>query len=95
MSNCSLSLCEDCFSYNEISELDSFYYTYGDEKGEEKVEEVGAAWGQLEEEYKGLAIFYSGEESDEEFSTSSCDCCGSSLAGKRYGYNVTDIRKQA
>ena len=45
----------------------------------------------LKSKYIDCSINYDGEAEDDEFSNASCDCCNSSLAGKRYSYSVVEI----
>lgn len=42
----------------------------------------------------GVPLAYLGEDWDEEFSTRPCECCGSRLAGTRYGMGVIRARSE-
>lgn len=73
-------VCIDCFTaieYNHSETVDYFLYHNIDQERTDSV---------FEKVKKFKCRFYSGSENDLEFSSSPCRCCGSNLAGIRFGY---------
>lgn len=86
-----LKVCSDCFDYMELPENDSIYYHYGEEEVVEFLDKMEKAQQALKSRYTDCLIAHDGEEKDEDFSHASCDCCASSLAGKRHSYSVIEM----
>lgn len=80
-----LMICADCFTA-EAGDTSSFDYWYNPGESEQRLAEVQSALDAL----PGLRHLGDSEEA-EEFSTRSCDCCGSDLAGQRYPLTTVEL----
>lgn len=75
-----LSLCEDCHAYEQTGDATSFDAWYDEEQANDRLLQVSLGLEQLG------TVVYAGEAFDDEFASFPCDCCGSGLGGRRYGY---------
>ena len=77
-------VCGDCYTLIGSGDESSFDYYYGD--GAEK--RLADVWAAIEA-LPGHACAGDGEK-DQEFSWSSCDCCGEHLGGSRHNVVILD-----
>lgn len=89
MKTIDLMVCSDCLPVIVNGDASHLDYYYTDEDAQKRMEEIE----QGIKEYSEHGYYLAGGDSEtyEEFSTSSCDCCGGKLYGSRY--HVVGIKR--
>lgn len=79
---CDLDVCVDCALWLANADASGLKYHYGD-KWEERLEEINKGERALCQGGKYWIAYNMGEDEDNWFSWSPCDCCSSKLGGDR------------
>lgn len=75
-------VCTDCLMIIANEDASGLDYALGEEKAEAREHEIREAIAEVQREEGQIAVGDS--DRDDEFSSSSCSCCGSRLAGVRH-----------
>jgi hypothetical protein len=78
-----LALCEDCTLAAVNDDYSGLDYHYTAEESTIRRKEITAGLKSL-----GAGLCYDSNREDDEFSTRTCDCCKTRLAGKRFPFIV-------
>jgi hypothetical protein len=78
-----LALCEDCTFAAVNDDYSGLDYHYTEKESEIRYNEITTGLTKL-----GSGLCYDSTREDDEFSTRTCDCCKTRLAGKRVPFIV-------